>query len=75
VNACEKGVSIGARQRCRKARVQISTTPSPLWNDMLLFFALPGEPKPKDNYFQTKDFDLLMDHYSITADLEKPSPQ
>jgi len=37
--------------------------------------ALPGEPKPKDNYFQTKDFDRLMDHYSITADLEKPSPQ
>jgi hypothetical protein len=30
--------------------------------------ALLGEPKPKTNLFQTKDFDCLMDHYTITED-------
>jgi hypothetical protein len=29
---------------------------------------LLGEPKPKTNFFQTKDFDCLMDHYTITED-------
>jgi hypothetical protein len=38
-----------------------------MYDDVTCEHALPGEPKPKDNYFQTKDFDRLMDHYTITA--------
>jgi hypothetical protein len=39
-----------------------------MYDDLTCEHALPGEPKPKDNYFQTKGFDRLMEHYTITAE-------
>jgi hypothetical protein len=39
-----------------------------MYDDITCEHALPGEPKPKDNSFQTKDLDCLMDHYTITRD-------
>jgi hypothetical protein len=39
-----------------------------MFDDISCEHVLPAEPKPKDDYFQTKDFDRLLDHYTITAD-------
>jgi len=39
-----------------------------MFDDITCEYALPGEPKPKDIIFQTKDFDCLLDHYMITKD-------
>jgi hypothetical protein len=39
-----------------------------IYDDITCEHALPGEPKPKDNHFQTKDLDCLLHHYTITRD-------
>jgi len=39
-----------------------------MYDDLTCEYALPGEPKPTDINFQTKDFDCLLDHYMITKD-------
>jgi hypothetical protein len=39
-----------------------------MYDDVTCEHPLPGEPKPKDNHFQTKDLDCLMDRYTITRD-------
>jgi len=39
-----------------------------MYDDITCEHVLPFEPKPRSNSFQTKDFDRLMDHYTITKD-------
>jgi hypothetical protein len=39
-----------------------------MFDEVTCEYALPGEPKPKDINFQTKNFDCLLDHYMITKD-------
>lgn len=39
-----------------------------MFDDITCERPLPAEPKPPSTSFQTKDFDCLMDHYTITAD-------
>lgn len=39
-----------------------------MFDDITCEHALPGDPQPPGKDFQTKDFDCLMDKYTITAD-------
>jgi hypothetical protein len=39
-----------------------------MYDDITCEHVLPLEPKPKSSRLQTKDFDRLMDHYTITND-------
>jgi hypothetical protein len=39
-----------------------------MYDDITCEHVLPFEPKPRGNSFQTKDFDRLMEHYTITKD-------
>jgi hypothetical protein len=47
---------------------QITRSTMGMFDDISCEQVLPAEPEPKDDYFQTKDFDRLMDHYTITVD-------
>ena len=39
-----------------------------MFDNLTCEFPLPAEPKPDENYFQTKDFECQLHHYTITAD-------
>lgn len=39
-----------------------------MFDDITCEHPLPAQPKPKTNRFSTKDFDGLLDHYTITQD-------